>query len=465
METKGRKRYRVRLSAEERAELSGIVNGKAAAHRRKHAHILLLADEDREDGGRTDADIASVLGVGGSTVERVRKRCVEEGLEAAVERRTQVNRKPRNLDGAGEAKLVALACSAPPEGHARWTLRLLGDKLVELEVVDRIHKETVRKALEKNNLKPWRKQCWCIPPKANAEFVCAMENVLEVYHREFDEDTVLVCMDETSKQQTKETRTPRPVRPGQPAIVDFEYERNGVANLFIVFAPLLGWRWVKVTDRRTRHDWAHLIRELVDDIFPGKKIVLVMDNLNIHSLASLFWILGYRFSPRLADIGGARFWRIDRNADYDAFDRLARNQIDTELIAAAWPDLLRLAGSLKLGRVKADAVMRILQVKERPTPFARAIAELGRIVKTIHVLDYVNDAEKRRRILVQFNRQEYRHRLARRVCHGRPGELIAGYREGQEEKLGALGLMLNVIAFWNATYMQAVVENLQAHGR
>ncbi len=288
METKGRKRYRVRLSAEERAELSGIVNGKAAAHRRKHAHILLLADEDREDGGRTDADIASVLGVGPSTVERVRKRCVEEGLEAALERRKQVNRKPRKLDGAGEAKLVALACSAPPEGYARWTLRLLGDKLVELEVVDSIHKETVRKALKKNNLKPWRKQCWCIPPKANAEFVCAMEDVLEVYHREFDEDTVLVCMDETSKQQTKETRTPRPVRPGQPAIVDFEYERNGVANLFIVFAPLLGWRWVKVTDRRTRHDWAHLIRELVDDIFPGKKIVLVMDNLNIHSLASLY---------------------------------------------------------------------------------------------------------------------------------------------------------------------------------
>ncbi len=149
MERKGRKQYRVRLSAEERAELSGIVNGKSAAYRRKHAHILLLADEDREDGGRTDADIASVIGVGASTVERVRKRCVEEGLEAAVERRKQVNRKPRKLDGAGEAKLVALACSAPPEGYARWTLRLLGDKLVELEIVDSIHKETVRRALKK----------------------------------------------------------------------------------------------------------------------------------------------------------------------------------------------------------------------------------------------------------------------------------------------------------------------------
>ena len=106
--------------------------------------------------------------------------------------------------------------------------------------------------------------------------------------------------------------------------------------------------------------------------------------------------------------------------------------------------------------------MRMLQVKERPTPLARALAELGRIVKTIHVLDYVNDGEKRRRILIQLNRQEFRHRLARRVCHGRRGELTSGYREGQEEKLGTLGLMLNVIALWNA--IQAVVDNLQAQG-
>lgn len=128
-----------------------------------------------------------------------------------------------------------------------------------------------------------------------------MEDVLEVYHRAFDDDTVLVCMDETSKQQTKEVRVPRPVRPGQPAIVDFEYERNGVANLFMVFAPLLGWRWVKVTDRRTRRDWAHLIRELVDEIFPGKTIVLVMDNLNTHSLASLYEAFEPAEARRIAD--------------------------------------------------------------------------------------------------------------------------------------------------------------------
>jgi len=179
----------------------------------------------------------------------------------------------------------------------------------------------------------------------------------------------------------------------------------------------------------------------------------------------LFWLLGYRFSPRLADIGGARLWRTDPKADYGPFNPISRNKIDTGLITAAWPDLLRLAGSLKLGRIKADAVMRVLQVKERPTPIARALSELGRIVKTVHVIDYIDDPERRRRILIQLNRQEYRHKLARRICHGNRGELASGYREGQEETLGALGLMLNVIAFWNATYVQKIVDTQNAEGR
>ena len=116
-----------------------------------------------------------------------------------------------------------------------------------------------------------------------------MEDVLEVYRRDFAEDEVLVCMDETSKQHVKETRTPVPTRPGETAKYDYEYERNGVSNLFMLCAPLEGWRHVKATDRRTKVDWARLIEELVDEHYPGKrKIVLVMDNLNIHKLASLY---------------------------------------------------------------------------------------------------------------------------------------------------------------------------------
>ena len=116
-----------------------------------------------------------------------------------------------------------------------------------------------------------------------------MEDVLEVYQRPYDGNEVLVCMDETSKQQVKETRVPRPAAPGLSAAYDYEYERNGVSSLFMLFAPLDGWRRVEVRERRTKVDWAHVIKELVDEDYPDRdRIVLVMDNLNTHKLSSLY---------------------------------------------------------------------------------------------------------------------------------------------------------------------------------
>ncbi len=115
-----------------------------------------------------------------------------------------------------------------------------------------------------------------------------MEDILEVYQRTYGEDEVLVCMDETSKQHVKETRIPLAPNVGNLEKFDYEYERNGVSNLFMFFAPLDGWRHVKVTDRHTKIDWAHLIKELVDEHFPDKQVILVMDNLNTHKLGSLY---------------------------------------------------------------------------------------------------------------------------------------------------------------------------------
>ena len=116
-----------------------------------------------------------------------------------------------------------------------------------------------------------------------------MEDVLEVYQRQYGDNEVLVCLDETSKQQVKETRLPRPARPGAAGIYDYEYERNGVSNMFMLFAPLEGWRRVEVTDRRTKVDWARVVRKLVDEDYADKdRIVLVMDNLNTHHPASLY---------------------------------------------------------------------------------------------------------------------------------------------------------------------------------
>lgn len=133
------------------------------------------------------------------------------------------------------------------------------------------------------------KEQWCIPEKRSAAFVCAMEDVLEVYHRPHNPNYPLVCFDEASKQQTKETRLPLLAQPGSVAKYDYEYERNGSSNLFMFFAPLEAWRHIKVTDRRTMIDFAHCMRDLVDIHFPNaEKIILVMDNLNTHKLASLY---------------------------------------------------------------------------------------------------------------------------------------------------------------------------------
>jgi hypothetical protein len=128
-----------------------------------------------------------------------------------------------------------------------------------------------------------------IPPEKNAAFVAAMEDVLEVYTRPHDPKRPLVCLDEASKQLVKETRIPIPMETGQPERFDYEYERNGTANCFMLFAPLEGWRHVEVTDRRTAIDYAHILKALADTHFSkAERIVLVQDNLNTHAKSSLY---------------------------------------------------------------------------------------------------------------------------------------------------------------------------------
>lgn len=144
-----------------------------------------------------------------------------------------------------------------------------------------------------------------IPPHANAEFVCAMEDVLEVYTRPYDPTHPVVCLDETSKQLVAETRTPLPAEPGQPQRVDYEYERQGTANLFMAVEPLAGQRYVTVTDRRTAVDFARIVKDLLEVRYPhADKVVLVLDNLNTHKPAALY----QAFEPAVA-------WRLLERLD------------------------------------------------------------------------------------------------------------------------------------------------------
>ena len=148
------KKYVVRLSEEERQSLRALVSkGKAAAYKIRHANILLKADADGP--GWTDQQVAEAFGCHVGTVANVRSRCVLQGLEAALGRKKQARlSRERKLDGEGEARLIALACSEPPQGRDRWTLELLADELVRLEVVDSISPQTVRRTLKKTNSSP-----------------------------------------------------------------------------------------------------------------------------------------------------------------------------------------------------------------------------------------------------------------------------------------------------------------------
>ena len=284
------KKYIVRLTTAQRATLEQRTRtGTTAASVQRHARILLKADAADEGPAWDDAAIAAALDGSVPTVERVRRRFVQAGLDGALARKPTTRRSQRKLDGVQEAQLVAITCSPPPEGAERWTLVLLADKLVELKVVDAIARDTVRLTLKKNELKPWLKLEWKIPPKANAAFVAQMEDVLDVYARPFDPTRPVVCFDESNKEQHIEVITPLPMESGEPERFESEFERNGVSNLFMFFAPLHNWRHVKVTDRRTNADWAECMRELVDVHFPdAPQVVVVQDNLNTHTPAALY---------------------------------------------------------------------------------------------------------------------------------------------------------------------------------
>ncbi len=178
----------------------------------------------------------------------------------------------------------------------------------------------------------------------------------------------------------------------------------------------------------------------------------------------LFWLLGYQFSPRPAGLPDQRFWRLDRHADYGPLDRLARHRINIKLIIEQWEDILRVAGSHSTGTVRASELMRVLQGSGRPTRLGRAIAELGRVAKTLHLLSWIDYEEHRRQSSAGLTRHEGRHSVARIIFHGNRGELRQPYREGQEDQLGALGFALNALVLWNAQYLDDAIAYLRATG-
>ena len=166
-------KYIVKLTNDERENLISLINnGKASAKKLTHARILLAVDENANER-TTDVAVAKSLHISDKTVHRVRQECVEHGIESALGRKPHSATRPLKIQGEHKAHLIAICCSTPPEGRCRWTMKLLANKLISLEIVDSVSPQTVLNTLNKNELKPWQKREWCIP-EASSEFVCKM---------------------------------------------------------------------------------------------------------------------------------------------------------------------------------------------------------------------------------------------------------------------------------------------------
>jgi hypothetical protein len=247
------KRHVVRLSNEERQTCQEVVKKlKGTSQKVRRAQILLKTDADGP--AWTDARIADALSCRVQTVENLGKRVVLDSFELALNgtKRQHSPTQPK-LDGVGEAKLIAMRLGKPPAGFGRWTLQLLADELVALEVVDSICRETVRQTLKKNRMTKRNIEYWVIPPEQDAEFVACME--------------------------------------------DYEYERNGTASIFMFAEPLSGFRQTTARKRRTKKDWATEVAGLLDSRYADcRKITIVLDNLNTHTKGAFYDV----FEPAVA---------------------------------------------------------------------------------------------------------------------------------------------------------------------
>jgi len=278
------KNYLIDLTADERIYLMEITSkGKASARKIKRANILLLADQKQHKV----EEIIKLLGVSSSTIYRTKHNFVNEGIDSALEEGGRSG-QPRKLNANKEALLVSLACSKPPEGCCKWTLELLTDEFIYLTEGEVVSIETVRRRLKDNELKPWQKRMWCLSDM-NAEYVAQMESVLDIYAEPANEKKPIVNFDEAMKQLVSETKAVVPMKSGQTEEQDYEYKREGMANIYLFFDRHKGWRKAKVTESKKAVDFAHCMKDLVDIHYPeADKIRVVMDNYNTHKAASLY---------------------------------------------------------------------------------------------------------------------------------------------------------------------------------
>lgn len=284
---------RLWLKSKDKTIIRGILKEKKESLRvLQRAKVLAFLQK-----GKPVDVIAEYLSLAKQSVYNIRDYYIRFGLKRTLEEDPRPGR-PRIFNTKQFQKIIAMVCSDPPEGRARWTIRLITHQAVQNSLVPQISRETVRILLKSHDLKPWRQKMWCIP-ELNDEYIERMEDVLNLYERPYNSKHPVVCIDEKSIQVLSDTREGVLAKPGKPARIDHEYKREGTANAFVWIEPLAGKYNVTITKHRKKKDFAKIIYKIERIYQEAKSIHLVLDNLNTHNIKSLVEQYGEEKAKRI----------------------------------------------------------------------------------------------------------------------------------------------------------------------
>jgi len=253
--------------------------------------------------GLRSSHISKILNVTEKTVTNIANIYLESGLESALHD-DQRSGRPVDIDDRERSRIVAMVCTNPPEGHYRWTLDLIVEECEERSLIGgSISREQVRIILQEQDLKPWQEKMWCIPT-LDQQYIDRMENVLSAYELPYDENRPVVCVGEKPVALFSDAQPRKPMEnPGEVTKVDYEYKRNGSANVFCAVEPKKGVYFNKVTEKRCGVDFADFLKDISEAYPKAEKITLIMDNLSTHKKKSLEG----RFLPDEAEKLWSRF--------------------------------------------------------------------------------------------------------------------------------------------------------------
>jgi transposase len=297
-------RHKVDLTIEEIRRLRQIThNGSnASAKTIMHAHILLNTNDNQPRLKKSNKELSEIFGVSQTTINQIRKTYANQGIDAALNRKTRMTAPVLSkITGDFEAHVVVTALAPAPKGRANWTLRLLAEYCIANQYIVSISHTVIGDMLNTNQVKPHLSKYWCIPKENDADFVAYMEDILGIYQRPYNANVPVICMDEKPVQLLDEIRNrmnAKPIRnnpdtglpkPGEVEKIDSEYVRCGTASIFMFTEPLGDWRHVTALKNRKRGDFTEMMKEVYGKYYPdAKRIILVADNLNTHNTTSFY---------------------------------------------------------------------------------------------------------------------------------------------------------------------------------